>query len=416
MWFIAKPSRLEDVMPGWINVADRGIIGDGSTDVSAKLSKLIQEVADKGGGTIYFPPGVYYSSETINVLGRVHLRGAGKGRVTFTGTEGWNIFSVIGTNSTISDMTIKSAGISISAGYSNYGYGVRIERVDFLDLAGETYLYVYQGGAYGQPFSTPTVIRDCRFIISNYPAFGTLYLAGTTSEVIIEDCLFETLSGITNTHAIYIESSKAIVRGCNWYSKGGSNTFISVADGDVAIDGITVKGDDVSGAMYTMLNIMDDFSKVVIGKRILDVPANKFIEFYGYLEQIIDLSAMLYRVRNPDGAVLSLPTRRSTNSTTYVTLKKFTSNVVGEIRVYCDVDNYPPGRTSYLRIQKNGSTVFEQSWYDGPATIGPVDIPVTIRDLIEIQVRNGDSTTAYLNGVRVYHIPYRANDFTNVVD
>lgn len=51
-----------------------GVFDNGVTDAAAAINKLIDEIAAKGGGIIYFPPGVYPCRYTIHLKDRVHLR------------------------------------------------------------------------------------------------------------------------------------------------------------------------------------------------------------------------------------------------------------------------------------------------------------------------------------------------------
>ena len=55
-------SKLEDV----ISVKDFGAVGDGSTDDKSKIQNAINALPS-GGGTIYFPAGVYYISNKLNL-------------------------------------------------------------------------------------------------------------------------------------------------------------------------------------------------------------------------------------------------------------------------------------------------------------------------------------------------------------
>lgn len=44
---------------GWYHVQDFGIQGDGKTNHTQALNELLRQIADSGGGTLYFPPGEY---------------------------------------------------------------------------------------------------------------------------------------------------------------------------------------------------------------------------------------------------------------------------------------------------------------------------------------------------------------------
>lgn len=58
------------------DVRDFGAMGDGLTDDTLALRKAMNSVQKIGGGTLFFPPGVYRVEETIDVPSGVTLRGA----------------------------------------------------------------------------------------------------------------------------------------------------------------------------------------------------------------------------------------------------------------------------------------------------------------------------------------------------
>ena len=57
-----------------VSVQFHGVFDNGVTDAAVAINKLIDEIAAKGGGTIYFPPRVYPCRSTIHLKDRVHLR------------------------------------------------------------------------------------------------------------------------------------------------------------------------------------------------------------------------------------------------------------------------------------------------------------------------------------------------------
>ena len=56
-----------------INALHRGVFGNGVTDDAAAINQLIEEISAGGGGTIYFPSGIYPCRYTIHLQDRVHL-------------------------------------------------------------------------------------------------------------------------------------------------------------------------------------------------------------------------------------------------------------------------------------------------------------------------------------------------------
>lgn len=54
---------------GWFNVKDYGALGDGSTNDTVAVQAAINACAAAGGGTVYFPPGEYVISGTLQDTG-----------------------------------------------------------------------------------------------------------------------------------------------------------------------------------------------------------------------------------------------------------------------------------------------------------------------------------------------------------
>lgn len=57
-----------------VDVRRRGVAGDGATDDTAAINRLIAEISRSGSGTLYFPSGVYTCRYTIHLRDHVHLR------------------------------------------------------------------------------------------------------------------------------------------------------------------------------------------------------------------------------------------------------------------------------------------------------------------------------------------------------
>lgn len=57
---------------GWVDVREFGATGDGSTIDTPAIDKAIAHAAERGGGTVYFPPGTY-ACYTIHLKSRVTL-------------------------------------------------------------------------------------------------------------------------------------------------------------------------------------------------------------------------------------------------------------------------------------------------------------------------------------------------------
>jgi polygalacturonase len=69
----ARPRDMSAGLPaGWVDVRKFGAVGDGTTIDSPAINKAIDYAAERGGGTVYFPPGTY-ASYTIRLKSRITL-------------------------------------------------------------------------------------------------------------------------------------------------------------------------------------------------------------------------------------------------------------------------------------------------------------------------------------------------------
>jgi hypothetical protein len=122
-----------------ISVLDFGATGNGSTDDTAAIQRAINAAVAAGGRSVYFPPGFYVVSSTINITGSVGLIGAGR---AFTVIE-WASTTLTVFNNT-SDTAMYMSGIQM-AGPVGATAGRMLQ---------------FMGNATANSFS---VIRDCQF-------------------------------------------------------------------------------------------------------------------------------------------------------------------------------------------------------------------------------------------------------------
>jgi hypothetical protein len=117
-----------------VNVKDYGAKGDGETDDISAI-KEAAEVAEEGGGPLYFPPGEYRYTEMPQLLGsRMHLHGAGMG-LTVLKPEGCNAFKMSGTDFTARDFQIDGAGVGGGFVFGE-GFHALVERIYATDCTG----------------------------------------------------------------------------------------------------------------------------------------------------------------------------------------------------------------------------------------------------------------------------------------
>lgn len=70
---VARASNVSQELGHVINVADFGIMGDGLTDQTSVLQRLLEQVALGAGGSILFPPGRYRLGESVTFPANVTL-------------------------------------------------------------------------------------------------------------------------------------------------------------------------------------------------------------------------------------------------------------------------------------------------------------------------------------------------------
>jgi polygalacturonase len=161
MWGAIVTPKLEYIMQGWINVADRGIIGDGSSDVSTALNNLITEVANQGGGVLYFPPGTYILANQVTLQSNVSLIGAERARCILKNTSLGGRINAHVNNVKIANLTFQGVQIYGAIPVQAKGGNVTIENCAFSDCNYTSIdMHVSLGGSGANP---GFVIRNCYF-------------------------------------------------------------------------------------------------------------------------------------------------------------------------------------------------------------------------------------------------------------
>nr|DAK03900.1 MAG TPA: tail spike protein [Caudoviricetes sp.] len=90
--------KIKDRFSDEVNVRDFGAKGDGVTDDTAVMQIAIDILAKLGGGSLYFPPGVFLQSSTLTLRSKVILRGAGRRLTTIKKTAGFNGDALVSEN------------------------------------------------------------------------------------------------------------------------------------------------------------------------------------------------------------------------------------------------------------------------------------------------------------------------------
>lgn len=161
-YFGTKPTEVT-----WINVKQRGAVGDGSTDDTAALQAAIDAVG--AGGVLYVPSGTYKTTTALNLRDKIAIRGDGDG------------VSVINQTSTSAGVfagtdvdRVELADLKLQGPGSGTGTGLRLElgsnpHVEYLDLCRVT---VAGFGVDGIDVENPIVSRLSRVTAQSNGRYG----------------------------------------------------------------------------------------------------------------------------------------------------------------------------------------------------------------------------------------------------
>jgi len=414
MWTVIIPTRLESVKPGWINVMDRGIVGDGTTDVSSAIDNLIQEVYNSGGGTLYFPPGTYVVNNNITLKEGIYLVGRSALHTRFKSTSGSPKLYMNIKDLYMADISFENVIVEGHVYTVGRNADIIIERCRFTNGVGSLLRLFLDYGSSGGLCGC--AIRDCVFSRDkNTQQYSLLYLEGYGIPVLVENCRFNTYNMYDATlDIIRVDGGLPTLKNVMFSASYGNQTVIRTYS-SMKIDSVyAVLQQDTK----TFLNIASSNARVVMRDIQISATNCTYTFASGYKNNIVNLDEYIWLARNPAGASVWLPTERSTTSTEYVTLKKFTTTLVGEIRVNVSYGNgySEPAHYVQMRILKNGSVVREVGAYLN-TVLRDVDILVSRDDVIEFQARTSEEgEPAYIYEVTGYYIPYRSGDFYDVVD
>lgn len=385
MWSVSTKTRLHQVKPGWYNVLDFGLRNDGSTDNKNALQNLINTVGAAGGGTLYFPPGTYYISDSISLSYPIRLQGAGRNLTTITAGTYNRFFDISTSNISISDLNLSAITLSLgSPGDIRYAGTILFQN---LKLTGAVYyeyirLYARNLSATGE---TGIRVQNVTFYIPSSAPKTAIKAESQEVPICISNCAihYEAFSGsvdviIAGGYGIRIED--IYLR-----AFAGNVNLVNVIGGKVYIDGIRYY------VMYDtkrLVYVGSSEASVILGDYSGSASMCSFIVADGYKENVTYLEELRFSSANPAGATgLWLPTDRSTGSTSYVTLKSFRTNFSGEFKLRIEGANNDPNNECYVRVLKNGNVVREWAVTPDAGFTLEQDISVVRTDLIEIQAK-----------------------------
>ncbi|MEM2149853.1 MAG: glycosyl hydrolase family 28-related protein [Nitrososphaerota archaeon] len=359
MWYASAPVKLERLLPGWVNVKDRGIVGDGNTPVANKLQSVIDELYTRGGGVLYFPPGVYVFEDDLIVHERVKIVGAGEFSSILKSVEQYPVFLKLRPGTLITSVRIdKYIPVVIDLSPStDFSTPVTIERVLF--TSEETSQHIHIGGEQNIT-TTNVVIRDCRFVSKGSGLVeGIITIESLGSVIEIDSCTFDYRDTQLPTVCIYSYGCSLSIRNTRWHSVSGNAIFLSLEESKADISGLRCI---LKNGNKFLTGFIDENSTAVLSS--ISVETDEATFYYSYpggRDQVIVLEDQIFAFANPRGATgLWLPGTSYTFSTEFVTLKAWRSNVAGEIDLEIEMKNNCTDGEAIVALVRNGQTV--QSW------------------------------------------------------
>lgn len=235
----AVTRTFQDKMRDIVSAKDFGAVGDGITDDSAAVQALIDQLSAQGGGSIYFPRGIYRLNVVLKKY--VSLVGASWGAVRGLGVSSSNINRWV--------TTFKAAGpgfvVDTVEGTGNGSVG--INGIDFIGLGAA----VPGGGVKIRSGNGNGIFRSMMFSGFADEALISEALVGRFSDLMCTNCLLR---------RVRTERAGAIT------IKGADN-YIDNVEGNTGITGIVsddlfLCGIYIGGANNYALNLMGELSEI----------------------------------------------------------------------------------------------------------------------------------------------------------
>ncbi len=170
------------VLMGWYNVKNYGAVGDGSTDDTTAIKAAIDDVVtNRGGGTLYFPSGVYVVGGALQDTGG----GGANAQIPFTQIDGANP-----STTAQKSLVIQGSGPGPTSGESSLVPTGQSIIKSTLGTGSGTLPAVFASKA-GLRNNLHVAIRDMVFQCPSNPPLTCLNL-GDQQDVIITDVLIHT--------------------------------------------------------------------------------------------------------------------------------------------------------------------------------------------------------------------------------
>jgi hypothetical protein len=269
-------------LTGWYDVTEAPYLatGDGTTDDTAAIQEAMDACAAAGGGVVYFPPGTYLCSATINIDSDVTMQGVGEpslltqadnSQCRFIENEGSTEGSI--TNATIRDLAIDGNQANQAL---NAGSAIRLRGDDIRILN----CNVRNGSIHNIQFGTSSNVLVEGCICSGpgqsnyaYEDVTTVIHRGNSGETSdVSDTKFGTCTNVTcvgnvcmngGTGGYYCDTSTDVIIAGN-VSVNQSNGVRLLETDRVAITGNTINGSTEDG-----IALLNDCNHVIISGNVI---------------------------------------------------------------------------------------------------------------------------------------------------
>ena len=215
----ATDSKFRD----WMSVKDFGAFGNGAMDDTTAINNALTQIKALGGGTLYFPPGIYKTTSTITLAGAavgIRIVGSGHGNgssngsiIQYVGASGGDtaVFRATGDDgfmaNAIENISLDAnsrAGYCLHldawrAGVTKVSKHWRLERVEF-SYPTRAHVLLGQNTFSASDFSAATIDLDAHMNVFEHCVFTcmpstkwgvVINVADNAYQTVLRDCSWE---------------------------------------------------------------------------------------------------------------------------------------------------------------------------------------------------------------------------------
>lgn len=213
------PRLISDGFGDYLSVKDFGATGDGVTDDTIAIQNAVAAVAALGGGTVFYPSGVYKTTAAITLVSGVTHCGSSRVDINNSAkpaskivNESTDIF--VNTTSTITGVYFKDLWIESDVGgghifnWSQSGIVAKVEIFGCSFIQKNRTKAVINGTASGGVFSIWMHDFEWEYVANN--TIPAIYIASPTVNSIVIDTFWSTCASqvaSTGTYSIWLEST-----------------------------------------------------------------------------------------------------------------------------------------------------------------------------------------------------------------